>query len=133
MFKFQKSYFLLAILLFITEVCIALFVNDKIVRPYVGDFLVVILLYCAIKSFLKIPVIKAALLVLLFAYSIEILQYLNILRRLGLEKSLVARTVIGSSFEWIDMLAYTMGIVLVLLIEIKNARPQSPATDRHSI
>lgn len=117
MIKFHTGYFILTILLFITEVLIALFIHDDIIRPYVGDVLVVILLYCFVKSFLNLTVLTAAILVLLFSYLIETLQYLNIVQHLGLEHSVLARTIIGTYFTWIDILAYTLGILLVLGIE----------------
>ena len=44
-------------------------------------------------------------------------QYLNLLDLLGLRESTIARVVLGSSFEWIDIIAYTAGIVFVLFAE----------------
>jgi hypothetical protein len=117
MITFRKRYFFIAVLLFIIEVLIALFLNDPIIRPYVGDFLVVILIYCFVRSFFNIAVFKAALATLLFAYLIEFLQYLNLIELLGLQHSKLANLILGNLFEWIDMLAYTLGIVSVLLTE----------------
>ncbi|MFN3968892.1 DUF2809 domain-containing protein [Flavobacterium sp.] len=117
MLHFNRNYFLLTILLFFIEVGIALFVHDNFVRPYLGDVLVVILIYCFVKSFLKVSVIKAAIAVLLFAFSIETLQYLAIVEKLGLENNKMAKTVIGTSFSWEDILAYMAGIVLVIVFE----------------
>lgn len=117
MLKFNKSYFFLFCLLFIVEVLIALYVHDTIIRPYIGDLLVVILIYCFIKSFLNIKVLYTAIFVLLFSFSVELMQYFTIVETLGLEKSKVASTVIGTSFEWIDLLCYTAGICIVLLVE----------------
>ena len=121
MFKFQWKYFVLAILLFLAEVLIAYYMHDKIIRPYVGDLLVVILIYCFIKSFVNISVTKAAIFVLLFAYVIELLQYLNMIKFLGLQKSRMANIVLGNYFEWIDLVAYTAGIAIVILIEKRIA------------
>jgi len=117
MFRIQKKYVILTLLLFLLELFIALYVHDQFVRPYVGDFLVVILLYCFIKSFLDISALKSALYVLLFSYIVEVLQYLRIVDLLGLQKSTVARIIIGTSFSWNDILAYTFGIALVLILE----------------
>jgi len=111
-------------LLFAIEVLIALFVHDKIVRPYIGDVLVVILIYCFVKSFLNIKVLTAALLVLLFSFSIETFQYFNLVEKLGLEHNKTARIVIGSSFEWIDFVAYSLGILIVLAVEKQLAKKQ---------
>lgn len=120
--KFNRFYFVIAILLFTIEILIAKFAHDQIIRPYGGDFLVVILIYCFVKSFLDTPYFKTALAVLLFSYAIEILQYFNIVNRLGLEHSKFARTVIGTSFEWIDLIAYTLGICLVIYLENRMSK-----------
>lgn len=117
MFTFNKNYFGLAILIFIIEVLIALFVHDRFIRPYLGDVLVVILLYCFLKSFLKLSVLTAALAVLLFSFAIEFLQFLHIVEKLHLEESKFARTVLGTSFSWIDLFTYVIGIIIILLVE----------------
>lgn len=117
MITFNKKYFGFTILIFLIEVLIALYVNDSFVRPYLGDVLVVILIYCFLKSFLKLSVLTAAIAVLVFSFTIEFLQSLNIVEKLGLEKSKIARTVIGTSFSWIDLLTYIIGITIVLIIE----------------
>lgn len=109
-------------LLFVIEVLIALYVHDMIIRPYFGDVLVVILIYCFIKSFLKLPVLPTTLFVLLFSFGIEFLQYLNIVEKLGLQNSKIARTVIGTSFAWIDLVCYTVGILIILAAEKGSAK-----------
>lgn len=128
LFQFHRKYFFLLILLFATEVFIAIYLHDALIRPYGGDFLVVILIYCFVKSFLNTPVIVTALAVLLFSYLIETLQYFHLVDLLGLEKSKIARTVIGTSFAWTDLLAYTLGVLLVLTVEfaLKNATNKRP-------
>lgn len=115
--KFDVKYFALTILLFIIELLIAMYVHDSFVRPYLGDVLVVMLIYCFIKSFLNLKVWKAALFVLLFAFAIEFLQYLNVVGKLGLQNSKIARTVIGTSFCWSDILCYVVGIFFIILVE----------------
>jgi hypothetical protein len=117
MLTFNKNYFGFTILIFFIEVLIALYVNDSFVRPYLGDVLVVILIYCFLKSFIKLPVLPVAIAVLTFSFIIEVLQFLNIVEKLGLEKSKIAKTVIGTSFSWIDLLTYIIGITVVLIIE----------------
>jgi Protein of unknown function (DUF2809) len=115
--KFKRQYFILAVLLFVIEILIALFAHDRIVRPYMGDFFVVILIYCFLRSFLDTSVLTTSLSVLAFSYAVEILQYFNIAERSGLQNSRLAGIIIGSSFEWIDLISYTAGIGLVLYIE----------------
>jgi hypothetical protein len=115
--RFNKFYFTLTLLLFLIEVLIAVFVHDKFIRPYVGDFLVVVLLYCFVCSFVKAPVVPMAMAVLLFSYLIETLQYFNIVQRLGLGKSRLANIIIGNYFTWDDIIAYTLGIGFTILVE----------------
>lgn len=117
MFTFRKNYFILTVLLFIIEVLIALYVRDRIIRPYVGDILVVILIYCFVRSFFKWTVLPVALGVLLFAFFVETLQYLRIIEVLNLQDSNFFRIVIGTSFSWMDIVTYIIGIAIVLIVE----------------
>jgi hypothetical protein len=116
-FKFNLKYFLLALLLFVTEVLIALYVHDQIIRPYFGDVLVILLMYYAIKAILDYPVLPTAIGVLIISFVIEALQYLNIVEQLGLQDNKIAATVIGTSFSWVDIYAYIIGFFLVLILE----------------
>lgn len=116
-FIINLRYLLFAIILLVVEVLIALYVRDRIVRPYVGDYLVVIMIYCFVKAFIKASPLKVAIGVLLFAYLIEALQYFNFLEFIGLENNKIAKIVLGHGFEWIDIIAYTLGIGTVLLLE----------------
>jgi hypothetical protein len=122
---FKSNYFILTILLFTVEVLIATFVHDQIIRPYIGDLLVVILIYCFVKSFFNFPVVSTAISVLLFSFLVEFLQYLKIVEVLGLQKNKIARIIIGTSFSWFDLVLYTIGISIVLIVEkliVKKAK-----------
>lgn len=119
---FNLKYFVAAALLFITEVLIALYLHDDIIRPFIGDFLVVILIYCFVLSFFKVAAMPAALGVLLFAYAIEVSQYYHLVYALGWGGSKFARVVMGTSFSWMDMLMYTAGIILMVVIEMLSGK-----------
>lgn len=114
MLRFNISYFLITLFLFFVEVLIAQYAHDELIRPYGGDFLVVIFLYTLIRSFLNTPVLNTSIAVLLFSYILETLQYFKLVEVLGLEEYATARLLIGTSFAWGDLLAYTLGILLVL-------------------
>lgn len=120
MLKFSLKYFLLALALFIVEVLIALYVHDAFIRPYVGDYLVVIFIYCVVRSVYQAPVKHVAAGVLIFSYLIEIGQYFQLVNLLGLQHNRAARIIIGTSFAWSDMLAYTLGILTVILVDKKR-------------
>ncbi len=115
--RHRRFYFIASIVLFAIEVLIALFVHDQFVRPYVGDYLVVILLYCCVRSFFSWPVTHVAIACLLFSYLIEMLQYFQLVELLHLQQYRWARVIIGTYFTWTDMVAYTLGIGTVLLAE----------------
>ena len=117
MFTFRKKYAWWALLLFLTEIIIALFVKDKFIRPHGGDFLVVILIYCTVRTFWKGSSLKVAMAVLLFAYAVEFSQYFRLISYLGLQNSRLAIIIMGKSFQWYDMLAYTLSIIVVILFE----------------
>ena len=115
--RFSLPYFLLTLLFFIIELLIALFIKDDFIRPYFGDILVVVLIYCFIKTFFRIPVLKAVLLVLAFSFLVEFIQYLNLITVLGLENSTAAKMILGNSFAWGDLVMYVTGGILILLVE----------------
>jgi DNA integrity scanning protein DisA with diadenylate cyclase activity len=121
MLRFNLKYFLLSLLLFITEIAIALYLHDEFIRPYVGDYLVVMLLYCMVRTIYQAPAIKVAIAVLIFSYLIEIGQYFHLVNLLGLQHNKLARVVIGTSFAWSDIIAYTLGILTVIILDKKGS------------
>ena len=114
----RMNYLIAAMVIFVTEVLIAMYVHDDIIRPWGGDVLVVVLLYCLVRGVTRLNVQSAALAVLVFSWLIETLQYLQIVRILGLEGNAVARTIIGTTFSWSDIVAYTLGIGFVTAVEV---------------
>ena len=111
------TYLALAVILFITEVLIALYAHDQFIRPIFGDVLVVILIYCFVKAFVNTPVVKTCIAVLLFSYLVELTQFFQLVNLIGLGENKLAKIVMGSFFSWTDLLAYTIGIIIVLIIE----------------
>ncbi len=116
-FTFQRRYFTTAIILFLVEVFIALYITDSWIRFYGGDFLVVLFLYSLVKSFLEIPVKNAIFGVLLFSWFVEGLQAVKALKLLGLEEDTLLRIILGSTFEWLDMLIYTLAAMSIYFVE----------------
>jgi len=117
MLNFNKKYFLLFILLFLVELYIGFYVHDAIIRPYIGDLLVVILIYAFVRIFITGSYFKTALGTLLFAFLVEFAQYLDVVTFLGLENNTFAKVIIGTSFSWMDIWAYTGGFVVIIIAE----------------
>ncbi|PAX59467.1 ribosomal maturation YjgA family protein [Brunnivagina elsteri] len=122
MFGFNKKYFYFTLVLFLIEVCIAVFINDVFIRPFIGDVLVVILIYCFIRTFWNIDSFIVALSVFAFACIIEVLQYFNFVSKLGLQNNRILAVSLGSTFDWKDIIAYAIGIIIVLWLENRQAR-----------
>ena len=115
--KQSKWYLLVTICLLFIEIAIALFVKDKIIRPYIGDLLVVILIYAFVKIWISNREILVAICVFVFACFIEFLQYFHIVEVLGLDDNKVATVIIGSKFNTLDIVMYLMGTIAVIVTE----------------
>lgn len=115
-FGVNRQFLLLTIALFIIEVLIARYSQSGFIRGFTGDVLVVLLLFCAVRTIFRIAVIPLAVLVLLFAYLIELGQWFGLVDILGLGQYRLARIVIGSHFDWWDLVAYSTGFVIIGLV-----------------
>lgn len=98
---------------------IAYFLKTGFIRHTVGDFLVVIMLYCLLKSFLIIKPMQSALIVLIIAFIVEFMQLTSFLEWFNLQDNNMAKIIFGSTFHVSDLVAYTLGIITTLIIENK--------------
>ena len=119
-FKFNKNYFLFFIALIIIE--IGVLYTKGFIRHTLGDFLIVITLYCLAMSFIKTSFLKAAIFVLILSFGIELIQLTNFLNYFHIENSTIAKTIFGNTFSYQDLIAYTLGIGLVILVERKRIK-----------
>lgn len=106
------------LILTVIEVLIALFVHDRFVRPYVGDMIVVVVVYCFVRIWIPERVRLMPLWVFLFAVCVEVLQYFRIVEVLGVENNTFLRTLIGTSFAWEDILCYAVGCAVLAVWEV---------------
>lgn len=109
---FSHRHALLALLLFGIELLIGTLLDDGFIRPFVGDVLVVMLIYCLIRTWIRLPAIPLASAVLLFATLVETGQYFHLADRLGVGHIPLARILIGSTFDPKDLLAYLAGTLI---------------------
>ncbi len=105
-------YGLISILLLGIEILIGLF-GQGWVRIYLGDVLVVILLYTIVRTIIpnkKMPwfIIPSAILV--FAFIVEFLQLWGFCDRFCITNELL-RIIIGTGFSTVDLICYLIGII----------------------
>ena len=117
MLTFNFKNFAIFLVLFSIEVLIALYIKQHFIRHVFGDYLCVIMLFYFIKSFVKMKSIYVAIIVLLIAYAVEFLQLTNLLTYLNVEENSFIRIILGTTFSITDLIAYTLGVVTVFLID----------------
>ena len=116
----KKFYRWAAIILFFIEVFIAVEVpSESFIRHSMGDFLVVILLYCLIKSFITMDSNKVIIGVLLFSFAIEFSQYFHLVDILGITNTIL-RVIMGTSFSISDLFMYGFGSLTIYLYESRR-------------
>ena len=113
----KHHYALLTVILLLIEIAIAIFVpGGTFIRASFGDFLVVILIYCAVRAVIYVEPAKLAMAVCLFAFAVEFAQYFHFVDRVGIESHFL-RTVIGTSYSTGDLVMYAAGCLTIYIID----------------
>ncbi|EGT3615998.1 DUF2809 domain-containing protein [Clostridium perfringens] len=118
--KLNKKYLLTFFILLMLEVFIALFVRDNFVRPYIGDVLVVIVIYTFIRGIVGRKIKFLPFYIFLFGVLVEVLQYFKIVELLHLQDSRFFTILIGTSFDIKDILCYLVGCLILVFWEFIN-------------
>ena len=111
----RVTYFIVTIVLLIIEVLIAVFVHDNFIRPYVGDVLVVAVIYTFVRIFLPDKVKLLPLYIFLFGTFVELMQYINVVKLLGLQDNKFFSVLIGTTFDIKDIICYGVGCLLIAI------------------
>ncbi|MET3495715.1 hypothetical protein ABIC90_002768 [Variovorax boronicumulans] len=101
------------------------------VRSFLGDVLAVMWVYVVFKTFVAARMLPLALAALGVGYVVELGQFLASAWHLHIPNRAL-RIVLGSTADWWDVVAYTIGFAAVLAIEalgsrIRAARPTTSA------
>lgn len=113
--KFNKKYALWALALLGVEFLIAtVFSGIGFIRGYIGDVLVVILLYYLVLSVVKVKNKRKLIVsIFLFAVLVEVLQYFGVATYLGFAKGSLGYIILGNHFSWGDILCYGVGCLIL--------------------
>ncbi len=114
--KKRLPYIIATVIIFAVEFFIALYVRDDIIRPYIGDVLVTVLLCTLVRSIYIKPIKGLWLWVFAFSIFVEITQYFHLADLLGIKNTAV-RIIMGGSFSFIDILCYFVGCLAFMLAE----------------
>ena len=114
----NKSFFyaICFVVILVVEIIIGIYVRDSFVRPYMGDALVVVLVYSFVRIFIPTGVPRLPFYVFLFACFVEVLQYFQLVETLGITNRAL-RIILGSTFDWKDIVCYGAGCILIFLFE----------------
>ena len=115
--KLRMIYGVSFILILSIEICIALFIRDSFIRPYVGDMLVTVLICCFVRFVFPEKFNMIPLFVFVFSALVEIGQYFDFVKLLGLDKNLFFSTLLGRTFSVADIICYGIGCVLFALFD----------------
>ena len=112
----RLAFLVVAVLILAVEIYIAVCVNGGFVRHYLGDVLVVILLYVLVRAIFSVTPSNLALKIFTFAAALELAQYFGAVQILGIENKIL-KVMIGGTFDLTDLLCYAVGCVLVGIYE----------------
>ena len=113
---FNRPAFAALLAVTVVEVLIATLGKPyPLLRGFVGDVVAVGWAYLVYRSFIRAGVLPLAIAALLTGYAVEFGQYLARLFGWRMEQP-VLRILLGSVPDWWDVLAYTLGFFLVLLL-----------------
>ncbi len=110
--KFRITYLILFLIFLFVEILIGAFVDDAFIRPYVGDVLVTVLICCLCRVVFPTGVRPLPIYVFLFAMSVEIAQYFDFVKLLGLEGNRILSIALGRTFSVWDIVCYAVGCLL---------------------
>ena len=114
--KKRLPYIISFILLFAAEPYIGAFVRDDFIRPYGGDILVTVLLCCLAKIFFPGESRKLPAIIFAFSAAAEFLQLMKLPEKLGFSGT-AAATVLGTTFDWKDLVCYLLGCILFYAVD----------------
>ncbi|MBR2328038.1 MAG: DUF2809 domain-containing protein [Clostridia bacterium] len=120
--KERAFYGVLTAALFVIELIITLFVRDSFIRPYGGDILFAAFMCAFIRIFFPKKLTLLPLYVFLFSTAVEILQYFDFVKLLGLHKILFFVILLGRSFSVFDIVCYAIGCLLFFFAELLAKR-----------
>ena len=95
-----------------------MFIFPKNIAPFIGDMFWAMMLYFGFRFLLpKLALLKSFNIALIFSFAIEISQlyqsdWINTIR-----KTTIGGLVLGHGFLWMDLISYTIGVIIAVIID----------------
>jgi hypothetical protein len=120
--RFDREAALWAVLLFLIEVLIAtVWSHHRWLRGFVGDVLAVAWVYFLLKTVIRANTLGLALAALAVGCLVELGQYVASANGWHVQNRAL-KILLGSVPDWMDVLAYAVGCLLVLAFEFLRSR-----------
>ena len=107
--KVRRFYGAAALVILAAEVLIALFLRDGFVRPYGGDILAALFVYCLARLLFPQRARWLPWAVFALCCGVELLQSIDAVALLGLQGSTFLSVLCGRTFDGADILCYAVG------------------------
>ena len=119
----RQNYFILILFVLILGI---LSRKISVIPLFIGDVLYAVLIYFGLRFlFIHLKTHKTFLLSLLFCFSIEILQLVQMDWLIGLRKTTLGHYILGQGFLWLDLLCYIFGTLIAFSIDWKFFKTQN--------
>lgn len=95
-----------------------MFIFPKNIAPFIGDMFWAMMVYFGFRFLIpKLELLKSFNIALIFSFIIEISQlyqsdWINTIRR-----TIIGGLVLGHGFLWIDLISYSIGIIIGVIID----------------
>lgn len=90
-----------------------------VIPLWIGDVLWATMVYFIFRFiFMRMPISRIAIISLAFCYAIEFIQLYKASWINNLRHTLFGRLVLGEGFLWGDLVCYTIGILIAMLLDI---------------
>ena len=99
------------------EVVIGKYVHDAFIRPYLGDVLIVVAVYLLVRAIWPKGHRLLPVWVFLFAAAVECMQGFGWADLPVIRDTRLLRIVLGSTFDWRDIVCYAVGCCGIALVE----------------
>ncbi|RYV01052.1 hypothetical protein SOPP22_16830 [Shewanella sp. OPT22] len=93
-----------------------------ITQDMLTDIVLVMLLYCLLRIFLRMPIRVLALIALGLSLSIELAQFLQYLSLIEIQESPLAWAITTNHYQPVELLAYLFGYLLIIFTAYIDAQ-----------